>query len=33
MLEPTVVYVRPVQHLAYYRVKNVVHGIAHHGRR
>lgn len=30
MLEPTVIYVRPIRGvLAYYRVKNVVHGIAH----
>jgi phosphoribosylformylglycinamidine cyclo-ligase len=30
MLEPTRIYVRPVRKvLAYYRVKNVVHGIAH----
>jgi len=30
LLEPTTIYVRPVRKvLAYYRVKNVVHGIAH----
>ena len=30
MLEPTIIYVRPVRSvLSYYRVKNVVHGIAH----
>jgi len=30
LLEPTVIYARPVRRvLGYYRVKNVVHGIAH----